>query len=83
MTRDRTVASGSTIEEGAVIAVSPSRVPETGSGTTLSTEATWRNGHGRVRGTGTTVLFPAVDRWALSGSRGNHARAHDQENLER
>src|SRR5215470_9566466 len=33
MTRDRTVASGSTIEGGGAMLVSPSRVPETGSDT--------------------------------------------------
>src|SRR5262249_28313392 len=33
MTRDRTVASGSTIEGGGAMLVSPSRVPKTGSGT--------------------------------------------------
>jgi hypothetical protein len=33
MKRDRSVTSGSTIEDGGAILVSPSRVPETGSGT--------------------------------------------------
>jgi site-specific recombinase XerD len=33
MKRDRTVASGSTIDEGAAMLVSPSRVQETGCGT--------------------------------------------------
>src|SRR5215467_601754 len=35
MKRDRTVASGSTIEGGGAILISPSRVQETGSGTEL------------------------------------------------
>src|SRR5262245_38276458 len=33
MKRDRTVASGSTIEGGGAMLISPSRVPKTGSGT--------------------------------------------------
>src|SRR5262245_22815926 len=36
MKRDRTVASGSTIEGGGAILISPSRVQETGSGTQVT-----------------------------------------------
>src|SRR5262252_2160518 len=48
MKRDRTVASGSTIEGGGAMLISPSRVPKTGSGTTgVSELADWESAWGR------------------------------------
>jgi hypothetical protein len=58
MKRDRTVASGSTIEGGGAILISPSRVQETGSGTgfrtTISAPSFTTRGSGHI----TLVAYP-------------------------
>jgi len=56
MKRDRTVAPGSTIEDGGAMLVSPSRVSETGSGT-LSASSAAPRGRGAVEIAASSVVI--------------------------
>src|SRR5215831_17184229 len=81
MKRDRTVAPGSTIEDGGAMLVSPSRVSETGSGTGRSNVAVDPQASDRAGGeggslSGRTACYTALPTSLLnSGMVASHGTA--------